>query len=226
MRSIASSMSAAETSRWVTARRTPAASRTRAGRRRRGGARPRRRRRARAQRRRPARSSSPPARGRPAFRRVGEPLGEPARVRVVVGEALDVVVERVEPRRGDDAGLAHRAAEEVLEPPRLRHPRRDPAINAPTGQPRPFERQRLTVSNSCAVLGCGNAGGDDGVEEPRPVEVRRQPARARLRRHLPHLPQRPDAPAAAVVRVLDADERVGATCRSPRSLTASPSSRR
>ena len=47
-------------------------------------------------------------------------LGEPPRVRVIVGEALDVVVERVEARRGDDARLAHGAAEHVLQAAGLR----------------------------------------------------------------------------------------------------------
>ena len=45
-------------------------------------------------------------------------LGEPARARVVVGEPLDVVVERVDAGGGDDPRLAHRAAEEVLLAPR------------------------------------------------------------------------------------------------------------
>ena len=38
-------------------------------------------------------------------------LGEPPRPRVIVGDAVDVVLERVHAGRGDDAGLAHRAAE-------------------------------------------------------------------------------------------------------------------
>ena len=33
---------------------------------------------------------------------------------VVVREPVDVVIERVEPGRGDDPGLPHRSAEEVL----------------------------------------------------------------------------------------------------------------
>ena len=40
-----------------------------------------------------------------------QPLGQPPRAGVVVGQALDVVVERVQAGRGDDAGLAHRAAQ-------------------------------------------------------------------------------------------------------------------
>ena len=53
--------------------------------------------------------------------RLGEPEREPLRPRVVVGEPLDVVVEGVDTRRRDDARLTHGAAEEVLEPSRVRH---------------------------------------------------------------------------------------------------------
>ena len=47
-----------------------------------------------------------------------DPFGEPPRARVVVGEPLDVVVERVEHRGRGDARLAQRAAEEELPLPR------------------------------------------------------------------------------------------------------------
>ena len=43
------------------------------------------------------------------------------RVRVIVGEPIDVVVERVERRRGEDAGLSHRAAEQLARRPRALH---------------------------------------------------------------------------------------------------------
>ncbi len=56
--------------------------------------------------------------GRPA--RV-ERLGERARAGVVLGEPLDVVIERVEPGRRHDPRLTHRAAEEVLLAPRAIH---------------------------------------------------------------------------------------------------------
>ena len=46
---------------------------------------------------------------------------ERLRARVIVREPVDVVIERVQPRRGDDPGLPHRPAEEVLLAPRLRH---------------------------------------------------------------------------------------------------------
>ena len=53
--------------------------------------------------------------------RLVDRLGERARPRVILGEPLDVVVERVQPRSRDDAGLAHGAAEQVLLPPRAGH---------------------------------------------------------------------------------------------------------
>ena len=52
---------------------------------------------------------------------LGKPLSQPSRVRVILGEPVDVVVERVEPGSRDDPCLAHRSSEEVLETPSLRH---------------------------------------------------------------------------------------------------------
>ena len=48
----------------------------------------------------------------------GETLREPVRASVVLRETLDVVVERIERSRGNDARLAHRAAEQELAAPR------------------------------------------------------------------------------------------------------------
>ena len=47
------------------------------------------------------------------------PVGQRARVLVVLGEPLDVVVERVQAGRGDDPGLPQRAADHLLEAPGL-----------------------------------------------------------------------------------------------------------
>ena len=52
---------------------------------------------------------------------LGEAEREPLRPRMVVRQPLDVVLERVDARGRDDPGLAHRAAEEVLEAARLAH---------------------------------------------------------------------------------------------------------
>ena len=45
---------------------------------------------------------------------VGDALGEVAGVVVVLGEAVPVVLQRIERGGGDDAGLAHRAAQHLL----------------------------------------------------------------------------------------------------------------
>src|SRR5207244_2929541 len=67
--------------------------------------------------------------------RIREPLGEPAGAAMIVREALDVVVERVQHPRGDDARLAEGAAEEELPAPgalyRLLRAREDRAQRTP-----------------------------------------------------------------------------------------------
>ena len=142
--SIARSMSSSSMSRWVTARRTAGPSSARAARPARGA-------------RAIASSSSRPSAPTSTCTKFvstssevdrqpgrGPALGEPARAGVVVGEPLDVVLERVEAGRGDDPGLAHRAAEAVLldagAVPSARASRRS---RAPSGQPSPFERQSV-----------------------------------------------------------------------------------
>ena len=133
-------------------------------------------------------------------------LGQAAGVRVVIRKPLDVVVERVEPGGRDDPGLAHRAAEEVLEAPRLRHPLPRPGDERAERAAEALGEAEAHGVELAPVLGRRDAGGDRGVEEPGAVQVRREPVNPGLRGHLPHLRERPDAPAAAVVRVLDADE--------------------
>ena len=52
-------------------------------------------------------------------RQLRQPVGEPRGVGVVLGQPLDVVVERVQAARRDDARLAHRAADHLLVAPGL-----------------------------------------------------------------------------------------------------------
>jgi hypothetical protein len=82
-----------------------------------------------------------------------EALAKAACACVVVGDALDVVVERIQRGCGDDPRLA---------PPKKCLPRRascisscEPAISAPSGQPRPFEKQSATVSNEPPMRALG-----------------------------------------------------------------------
>ena len=104
-------------------------------------------------------------------------LGGPA---VVLGEPLDVVVEGVQPGRGEHARLAHPAAE-----PLAQHPGPLGAGGAavttsePTGAPRPLLRQTDRVPNTRAVGRERRAGGDGGVPDAGAVAVQRDAVRRR-----------------------------------------------
>ena len=83
---------------------------------------------------------------------VDQAVGEPCRERVVVGEALDVVVERVQRRRGDARrpGACRRRASCASGARRAMNSR-EPTSAEPTGAPRPFEKQTETLSNGAAM---------------------------------------------------------------------------
>ncbi len=131
-----------------------------------------------------------------------EPDRQPPRALVVVGEPLDVVVERVERRRGHDPRLAHRAAEaELLHPGALDQLGRAGEDGAErTAEPlREADRDRV---GEAAVRGGRHAARDRRVEEPRAVEVHGEPELSRACRHRDQLVERPDLPPRAAVRVL------------------------
>ena len=132
-----------------------------------------------------------------------QPDRQRARVLVVVGQPVDVVVERVQRARGDDPGLPQRAAEHLLVAPRLLDQ---------------FGRAREARSKWCAEalrevqprgveapreLGRGHAGRDHGVHQPRAVHVESQTVLVRDIDHAPQLLQRPHAAAGHVRRLLD-----------------------
>ena len=142
--------------------------------------------------------------------------GRGARARaVVVGQALDVVVERVEARPRPACrpaacrrrALAHSAAPRRIDVARRRRGSSRPARRAPS----------RSTSSPCrrasAQRGDRDAGRDAGVPQARAVEVHAQavarapPAqspRGRVERH--------DRAARAVVRVLEAQQRASARC--------------
>ena len=140
--------------------------------------------------RRSGRSSSPPARGRPATPHAASPSPRRRGTGMVVGDAVDVVVERVERCRGrrspPAASLRRRSASRAAPGPSTPE---EPAIRAPSGQPRPFEKQSVTVSKAAADPCRVHAGRNRGVDEPSAVEVNsRGRAHGRLRRW--HRPRR------------------------------------
>ena len=138
--------------------------------------------------------------------RLGETLSEPTRAGVVLGEAVDVVLERVDTSRGDDPRLAHRAAEEVLHSPCLGHP-----LPRPSDERAQRAAQSLGEAEGHSVelspeVGRSQAGGDARVHEPRAVQVDVQPVASRLGHDDAKVVERPDAPPAPVVRVLEAED--------------------
>src|SRR5690606_37633690 len=92
-------------------------------------------------------------------------------VGVVLGQALDVVLQRVDARRGDDPGLAHRPAEHVLVAPRPLH--RLP-ISGQHGADRAAEALGEVDPDSVDVL-APDLGRDtasyDGVQQAGTVQV-------------------------------------------------------
>ena len=69
---------------------------------------------------------------------VGDAFGEVVGIVVVLGQAVPVVLQRIECRRGDDAGLAHRAAQHLLLAPGFLDEVLGAGEVAPTGAPRPL----------------------------------------------------------------------------------------
>ena len=102
-------------------------------------------------------------------RRARQRLGEAARVGVILGQPRDVVLERVEAGGGEDAGLAHAAAEHLA-----------PAVRAVDERLRAREQR---ADRRAEPLGQADA---DGVERRRQLAARDMPvAIAAFKRRAP-----------------------------------------
>ena len=141
--------------------------------------------------------------GEPASAR---PLREPLRAGVVVGEPLDVVVERVDAGGRDDAAWR-------IAPPKRCFSRRAFAItSAVAGEDRaeraaePLREAERDGVEARADLGRVDPERDGCVQQPGAVEVEAQVELERERAQLADLLQRPDPAAARVVRVLDPEQ--------------------
>ena len=84
---------------------------------------------------------------------------------------------------------------------------REPASSEPPGAPSPFENDDRDEVERRRQLGLGEAARDARVPQARAVEEGRDAARARQRADAHDLVLREDDAAAAVVRVLDLDQR-------------------
>src|SRR3989441_10911402 len=122
----------------------------------------------------------------------GQPLGEASGVGMVLGQALDVMPERVHAGGGDDARLAHGSAPLLLASPRLVDER---ARARQGGADRSAEAFREVdprrVKEGC-VVPRRDAARDDRVHEARAVHVGGEAMTTRHRRHRLEASQRPD----------------------------------
>ncbi len=126
---------------------------------------------------------------------------------MILREPLDVVIERVETRRGDDPRLAHRAAEPVLLDPRLRHQLGGAGKQRAKGTAEPFreaERHRVEIA---ADLCRRNPERNRGVGDSRAVQMRREAELAGGLHDGAQLVWLPDGAAGARVRVLNRNHR-------------------
>ncbi|NJK31218.1 MAG: creatininase family protein [Deltaproteobacteria bacterium] len=150
----------------------------------------------------------------------GQPLGEQARVRMILGEPGDHGLERDDTHRRDHPGLPHTPTEPPANVPRLldefdlagQH-RAERAAQALAER----EHDRVDVAS---IFVHARARRDRGVEDPRPVEVDRQAALARERAQFPVQRERHNPTTAAIVRVLEAEQ------ARPRIVNVRPTDRR
>ena len=122
---------------------------------------------------------------------------------MVDGEQLDVVVERVERRRGDDPGLSHRAAEEELLAPGDLHQVGRPGEHGAERAAEPLREAERDGVDARADRCRRNAERDGGVHQPRTVHVHADAGGPGDGDDGVELGERPHAPARDVVRVLD-----------------------
>ncbi len=137
---------------------------------------------------------------------LGEAARKPLRPRVVVGQAVDVVVERVDTGRRDDPGLAHRAAEEVLQPTRVAHHLGVAGKDRAERAAEPLREAERDGVEPRSDLGRLDAERDGRVQQPGAVEMKAEVELEREGVQLVDLLQRPDPPAARVVGVLDPEQ--------------------
>ena len=81
-----------------------------------------------------------------------------------------------------------------------------PQSSEPTGQDRPLERQKSTVSTGARTSATGRAEVGRGVEDSGPVHVKAHAMPLRYFGNLPHVGERKDGPAAPVMRVFKAHQ--------------------
>ena len=115
--------------------------------------------------------------------RVGDGLGDHPGVAMVLGQPLDVMLQRVQgAAAASDAGLPHAAAEQLADAARRgrRSPR--PGQRRADRRPQPLAEADRHAVEVLGPLGRRDAGGDDGVPQPGAVQVHDQAVAAGPRR--------------------------------------------
>ena len=137
----------------------------------------------------------------------GQRLGQPGARAWSSASRSMWCAQRVPAGRGEDAGLAHPAAQPLADHAGpARSARRCRSTSEPTGAPRPLDRQTDSVSKSPPYDGQRHPVGDVRVPDPGAVAVQRRARRRRRpRRSAAQGGQRDHPAAAAVVGLLDRD---------------------
>src|SRR5262249_9113647 len=124
----------------------------------------------------------------------------------VLGEAVDVVIEGVECGCGQDAGLAHAAAQHLTNPPRLPYERLASGQGGADRRAQALaETDRDAVAMLAPLAGRGSRG-DNGVPQAGAVQMHGQPVSPRPTADRVDLLLRIDLAASPVVRVLQAHQ--------------------
>ena len=136
----------------------------------------------------------------------GEAEGEGAGIGVIVGESCAVMFEGVECGGGEDAGLAHAAAEHFAEAAGALDDVARAAEGGADGCAEAFGEADADGVEGGGVFEFGDAGGGCGVPETSAVEVEFEAVVSGDGFDLPELGDGPDGAAAAVVGIFDADD--------------------
>ena len=136
----------------------------------------------------------------------GEAEGEGAGIGVIVGESCAVMFEGVECGGGEDAGLAHAAAEHFAEAAGALDDVARAAEGGADGCAEAFGEADADGVEWGGVFEFGDAGGGRGVPEPSAVEVEFEAVVSGDGFDFPELSDGPDGAAAAVVGIFDADD--------------------
>ncbi len=140
-------------------------------------------------------------------RRIGARGGEPGRTGVVVGEPLDVVLERVQTGGREDADLAHPGAVALAPDARLGHRVGGADEHRPDRRAQALGQADADGVELAAVVGQRHPGGHVRVPEPGAVEVHGDADGLRGPPDLADGLDRLHRAAAEVVGVLEHDER-------------------